>query len=537
MHTFNAVKDPRKDGEGWVVVVDGWYTDEERYVYQCLRGDAKKKNSDCHRRISKWHNIQPVIPPRLNTLNQFVEPIVSKTYSLRIIVTIFMFNNNQNNETSKLLTHLFESLLTAEYNGDKVHIDLWIEEGKQKGVVDVDIIQICQSLKSKWTHGTINGPVITEINDIGPVNLWSTNEITNKNTNEKIVLLQENVEVSSFFWKWLKWCHHAYDDREDFAGCTLQQQTSTIQDFVGFNLPKMLPSGLTNGVNGVNGGLNVVSSNYFAPFVGTLGFSPSRNHWSKFSKWASDYLNTHVLQMIWKEYKKKNCPHPQCMWKILHLKYVSMHSDKYTVYNNKPKTESVASAFVTETIRKQNVHDHILHIKDTLIRTWSPELGTFQEKPTILGYDGNITTTAITHIYKEDTKKGPLRASAVATPSYVVKKAPPEPRLDTSDVTDAEIQNSRTTCHVGQLAFNDGDDEHIGSSTVFTCGRACLQRSWCHSFDWIDGNGRNEQCRLGRRADGLRLDGGTDGRRVCLLNRKCDAACMKKRTVGGQSVK
>lgn len=198
-------------------------------------------------------------------------------------------------------------------------------------------------------------------------------------TKEKVVILEDDLAVSPHFWRWLRLCHAAYDGRPDFAGCTLQRASLCA---------KRCPD--------LHGGPAEASTNFMYPLLGTWGYSPSAQHWVRFTDWAAKFTESKNKPYVkgltpthwYKSFEKTGrCPGPKCMWSILHIKYVDTHSDKYTVYVKAPKGESMASNF-----REPGLHYHgkAEGPDNPLVKSWSDSLAVFPEEPSKLGWDGKV---------------------------------------------------------------------------------------------------------------------------------------------------
>ena len=171
------------------------------------------------------------------------------------------------------LKRLLTSLQHADYRKDTAHLHIWVDR-KNGGSPDAETITVSKETCAAWKHGDCN--VHIREHNVGLRVQWLTtwdaslpNGLTEK-TLEKSVILEDDLEVSTHFWRWLRYCHASYGHRSDFSGCTLQRAALCA---------KRCPT--------LKGGPPNVDSNFMYPLVGSWGYSPGAKHWTKFTKWVS----------------------------------------------------------------------------------------------------------------------------------------------------------------------------------------------------------------------------------------------------------
>jgi len=171
------------------------------------------------------------------------------------------------------LKRLLTSLQHADYRQDTAHLHIWVDR-KNGGAPDAETVSVSKEACAAWKHGDCN--VHIREHNVGLRVQWLTtwdaslpNGLTEK-TLEKSVILEDDLEVSTHFWRWLRYCHASYGHRSDFSGCTLQRAALCA---------KRCPT--------LKGGPPNVDSNFMYPLVGSWGYSPGAKHWTKFTKWVS----------------------------------------------------------------------------------------------------------------------------------------------------------------------------------------------------------------------------------------------------------
>ena len=394
MHTLNVLK----EGELWYMVVDGWWNDKRKTIFSCL-SDAHS-NQECHskaghlghwsidtqhRAIQTMPNPKSFISQQSSQKSNFTPDHSSGKGNKDIRVLILTMKRPDSFE------RLIKSLVSANYlQSEKVHVDIWIDKPStfSRDMQHKKTIQIAFQYQKRWSMGKFNVHIREE--SAGLTNQWldawelsvlkSRNRTLSSITDELAVILEDDLEVSPFFSTWLQKCHSAYDGRPDFAGCTLQRASLCAAKICERDL---------------NGGPKEASTNFFYPLIGTWGFSPSVEHWSRFTKWARSFINSgskpYVDSLKPSEWfrtfeRQGRCPGKSCMWSILHIKYVSEHSDKMTCYSRVPNGKTLASSH-----REQGLHyPKALGRDHDIMTSQAEEVFLFPRKPSVLGWDGQI---------------------------------------------------------------------------------------------------------------------------------------------------
>jgi len=326
------------------------------------------------------------------------------------VVRILVLTYNRASSLARLL----KSLQNADYRKDTAHLDIWIDR-KNNHEPDTKTLQISKEACTAWSkkHGDCNVHVRTH--NVGLRVQWLTTWDESipgglqLDTTEKAVILEDDLEVSKHYWRWLRYCHAAYGTRSDFSGCTLQRAALCAKR-----------------CSNLKGGPANADHNFMYPLVGSWGYSPNAAHWSRFTTWAKTFQAARKKPYVegltptdwYKSFEKQGrCPGIKCMWTMLHIKYVDTHEDKMTVYTKALNGKTMAC----------NYQEAGLHYSGTaqgadapLVNAWdSASMGEFKQHPTQLGWDGWIQ-----------------KSKAV--------------QLQESKITDSEIE-SRTKCVSGQL--------------------------------------------------------------------------------------
>jgi len=181
------------------------------------------------------------------------------TYSdkvdLRIIVTAY------NRATS--LTTLLESLDTLELDGHSAVIEIWIDRHRKTGKVHQQTLKAASEFQ--WSRGLTRVHVHTE--HVGIYGQWiDTWRPLDDTDNELALIVEDDLSVSIYAYRWVRAVFRAYSHRADFAGASLTSHQMHILS----PRPKRRLQGPQNHT--------VMMYKCF----GTWGFVPKALHWRLF---------------------------------------------------------------------------------------------------------------------------------------------------------------------------------------------------------------------------------------------------------------
>ena len=228
---------------------------------------------------------------------------------LRIIAIVY--------NRAKSLRRLLASLNRAEYDGDDVILEVWIDRSKA-GIIDMETYHMATNFM--FRHGRYQ--VHRHSCHMGIFGQWLYSWKSSENSSEMIVILEDDLEVSPYFYKWLKLVHRKYDNVANISGYSLQ----------GVSMKHSGASGLVDVPK-----YNIV---YLYPVIGTWGFSPNKQNWNKFITWFSKtfpddgfhpLVPGNVVTNWYKTFLKAE--KTDTMWSIWHIYYAWVNKE-YTVYPN-----------------------------------------------------------------------------------------------------------------------------------------------------------------------------------------------------------
>jgi hypothetical protein len=187
----------------------------------------------------------------------------------------------------RALYRLLHSLCLVIDEGDRLDLDVWfdIPEGADpiaaadalKPMVD-DITRLGRN--GTYTHGIIRARAWDR--HMGLRGQWleawhaSIPGGLNEDTQEVGLILEDDLELSPYSWRWLKAAFAAYGHDERVAGFTLQRAGLCAAQ---------CPNIEVGGPDGAGGA-------FFYPLVGTWGYAPTAKSFSRFRRWMQSRPDT-----------------------------------------------------------------------------------------------------------------------------------------------------------------------------------------------------------------------------------------------------
>ncbi|CAH1781010.1 unnamed protein product [Owenia fusiformis] len=186
-------------------------------------------------------------------------------------------------ERTKSLQICLEHIDNAEYHGEKVVLDIWIDRENQTNELNEELFKMVSNFKFK-PH--IVKCVHIQDKYVGIIGQWIDSWKLGPDNKEICVILEDDVDVSPHFYTWLKPVHLKYQHRDDVSGVGL----STIFPDPLADKPQCLEK-MKQTPSMCNAIRVVFNKNpvYMYKIPTTWGFSPKISSWRKFQIW---YHNT-----------------------------------------------------------------------------------------------------------------------------------------------------------------------------------------------------------------------------------------------------
>ncbi|XP_053402367.1 uncharacterized protein LOC128557867 [Mercenaria mercenaria] len=288
--------------------------------------------------------------------------VVIKRYDLRIIAIVY-------NRAHSLL-RLLNSLNEAEYGPDSIKLEVWIDRSEE-GIVDRATLITAKQFSFK--HGEYE--VLPHQHHVGIYGQWFTTWKPDVNSSEIAVILEDDLTVPKYFWRYLKLVHQKYDKNADINGYSLQGYTITFSE-------KNHHTFLTGPKDSIV---------FLFPVVGAWGFSPSTKNWNQFLSWFKTknistfkpYVPDNIATGWYKDLSSMG--RANTMWEIWHIFY-AWKNNEFTLYCNFPGRTGLTTNW-----REKGLHaEKTEGSSNALITEWKTEYDNLPDNITYLDLAGNV---------------------------------------------------------------------------------------------------------------------------------------------------
>ncbi|KAK3094122.1 hypothetical protein FSP39_024369, partial [Pinctada imbricata] len=287
-----------------------------------------------------------------------------KPVDLRIISLVF-------NRASSLKRQL-DSLNTAEYFGDKVLLEVWIDRSKKNGNIDSETYLVAKNFTFKYGDVRIHN----HTRHVGLYGQWFGTWNPDPDSNEIAVFLEDDVSVSPFFYRWLRNVHKKYDRRKDVAG---------------YSLSGICPR-FKNSRGNVRGPKTEICILYRAS--GSWGVSPNRENWFRFIEWYKNTSRDPTFEPLiegifpsrtYQRFMKAGTTDE--MWTMWHIYYTYVNN-QFTLFSNFPNEIGLTSHWQEEGLHYSK--SDTLNTSAPLLTKWDKKYENLPDKLVKLDYDGKI---------------------------------------------------------------------------------------------------------------------------------------------------
>ena len=232
------------------------------------------------------------------------------------------------------LYRLLHSLEVAFYDGYTVDMDVWIDR-LPSNIVDPEVIKVSRRFKEKWQNGEMMIHVWKT--QVGIRRQWidtwflSAGQNTSRQRKERAIILEDDMSVSKFYFRWLLLAHTKYEHNNLIQSFTLQRAT-----LCAAQCPDL------SGGPGANDKL----SSFGYPLVGSWGFSPKAGHWIDFRQWFKTFTGkpyvSDLTPTLWYQ-SMEGVGKESTMWTMHHIYYVNLKKQIFTLYAKCPFGSTLAS--------------------------------------------------------------------------------------------------------------------------------------------------------------------------------------------------
>jgi len=266
------------------------------------------------------------------------------------------------------LKRLLKSLAQSHYDSDVVDLKIMIDLPAGETKHNPSVVKAAEEFS--WAFG--EKIVHLQPKNVGLYGQWIDSWQPEEKTQTLGALLEDDLEVSPFWYRWTKRAHAAYGHRDDILGYTLQRATLNAAGGASIN----------GGPAGVN--------NYMYRLIGTWGFIPHPKKWRQFRLWyhrentnIKPYVPEATVLTGWYMSFEKAHTEKKRMWSIWSLKFAQLCGLSF-VY-----AKCQGSKTLSSNMQEPGNNFDVKGSKDfeRLLTEYS-ELYNFEQAPTILNWDG-----------------------------------------------------------------------------------------------------------------------------------------------------
>jgi len=301
----------------------------------------------------------------------------------RIIVLTYKRNNS--------LLELLNSLNNLDMDGDVAALEIWIDRNKTNAV-STEVLECARNFR--WNKGRVR--VHVQEKQVGVYGQWidtwrpklgqppSRNNVNG--AGELVLILEDDMSVSKYAYRWLKAAHRFYANRTDIAGITLQSEGVIIAKNGGDLRP---PS------DGVA---------YLYRYSSSWGFAPRGRTWYDFQDWFHKvstnakfrpYVKGIISTQWYNNFIKAHTE--TSMWTMWFIHYCHQYK-LYTLYNNiKRLTKNNKTCCLAINRREPGLHykgrgpkKNARDREMCLTCSWKDDFLRFSQNVSMLEYSGQV---------------------------------------------------------------------------------------------------------------------------------------------------
>ncbi|KAK3587755.1 hypothetical protein CHS0354_042714 [Potamilus streckersoni] len=270
------------------------------------------------------------------------------------------------------LKRLLNSLNNASYFEDNVVLDIWIDRSKDRKV-DKQTLEVANSFH--FLHGTKY--IHIQPSYAGVYGQWIYTWNVSDLYPEIAVILEDDIEVSPFFYKWLKMVHNKYDSYDNINGYSLHGRCENHALIAPRNKYIHVPKN------------NTV---FLYPAFNTWGFSPHTKHWLHFVNWVTLKSNdttfkpsiANIEPTIAYEIARSRGTVAN-NWDFLHLYHAYVHK-LFTVFPNIQGDRGLSVHWKEKGLHYPENRDK--KSSGDLLQNWIPEIESLPDSPLYFDFAG-----------------------------------------------------------------------------------------------------------------------------------------------------
>ena len=298
-------------------------------------------------------------------------------YKDEVDFRIIVITYNRASSLRKCLDHV----LTLKTLGDTVHVEVWIDRS-DKGVVDEGCLREALEFQKKWNKLHEGGACVhTQDRKANIAGQWVDTWRPKENSSELGLILEDDIDISAWAYKWLKAVHQRFGHRQDIMGYALQMENNRFQT----GKEKTIVGPKTDSV-------------FLYRNFATWGYSPHPRVWPLYQDWLHRVRRENRIQPYlkgfrstrWrKQFEKEGTQESQ--WEIWHTYFAYLNS-YYCVFSNLKAYTGKSDVLLCQNREEKGLHYKKTVVKesDHLLTEWQDDYTVFPNETVIYDYDGKI---------------------------------------------------------------------------------------------------------------------------------------------------
>ncbi|XP_014672724.1 PREDICTED: uncharacterized protein LOC106813169 [Priapulus caudatus] len=297
-------------------------------------------------------------------------PPTPPTFHLELVVLTY--------DRPHSLRRLLDSLEAAEYDGDAVTLRICIDGPRDEGARAAHAESVDVARRFSFSHG--KKLLDVRESNVGAYVQWFDCWRPGEAPHAYGIILEDDLRVSPYFYRWLKPALLTYADNPQVGGVTLQRGTLVARSGKHRN-PLCVGCGDT--------------AAFLYRLLGTWGFAPMPRQWRRFQRWVHEAMKdaefvpyVRDARLITNAWLRKRHSIMKTMPAAYTIHYLAKNQ-LYTVYANLPDNATLACNHREAGMNYRKNHGDIVlgECDFEPLRHWEKRFTEFPYNPVRLGWD------------------------------------------------------------------------------------------------------------------------------------------------------
>ncbi|ELU18185.1 hypothetical protein CAPTEDRAFT_216271 [Capitella teleta] len=282
------------------------------------------------------------------------------------------------------LQRTLNALNFLELDGYSGHLDIFVDRNERQEL-HLETVKVAESFT--WSKG----PSRVHLQDkhVGIYGQWVDSWRPPLDSNELAIIIEDDIEVSPFAYRWLRQTHARYGHKDFISGYCLQDSNIRVTKGKNYN----------NELNRVEEEILLGHPAYFFRVAGSWAFAPHPVTWRLFQDWfhseakkvkhpyvCGAKLNTDWYKVFEKQHREDS------MWTMWYIYFTDKHGLSALVSNIPQYTESNNSLVCNRLVAglhygpKREKFD----CDKELMKSWSDSFVATEPNLPLIGYNGSL---------------------------------------------------------------------------------------------------------------------------------------------------